>query len=247
MIDEGHIEEQAAARALRALSPEEETRVDQHVAVCPLCKAMLQEAQEMVSMLALTVQPARPSRQCKERLMARIGREASPKTVRRAARMLEASPKAARSVRLPIWASRAVIASALIGLLVWNVMLQREIAHARMIQYMVVTDHQPTSLKPQGGVGASVHARVFLGPNGDDAVLVIENLPSPPPGKVYQVWIANEKQQRSMHTFQVSHTVEQVLMQTGEPLSRYKWIMITIENEGGSPSPSEHTVLLGDL
>lgn len=251
MIDEGHIEEQAAARALGALSPEEAARVDQHVDVCPPCKSMLQEAQDVASLLALTVQPVRPSYQCKERLMAMVEHERSPRTTRRTARMLQASPLLAGIWKMPVWVSRAVLATALVGLLMWNVSLQRQIREARMIQYMVITDHQPTSLKPQGMISDSVKykvvARMFLGPNGDDAVLVIENLPAPPPGKVYQVWIANEKYQRSMHTIQVSHRIEQVLMQTGEPLSLYKWVMITVEDEGGSPSPSKDTILLGDL
>lgn len=251
MIDEGHIEEQAAARALGALSPEEAARVDRHVDVCPPCKAMLREAQDVAGLLALTVQPARPSYQCKERLMAMVEHELSPRTARRVAGMLRASPLLVGNFHIPVWVSRAVIATALVGLLGWNVTLQRQIREARMIQYMVVTDHQPTDLKPQGMIKDTVKykvvARMFLGPNGADAVLVIENLPAPPPGKVYQVWIANEKYQRSMHTFQVSHTIEQVLMQTGEPLSQYKWVMITVEDEGGSPSPSKDTVLLGDL
>jgi hypothetical protein len=79
-------------------------------------------------------------------------------------------------------------------------------------------------------------------------VLVIENLPALPPGKVYKVWIANEKYQRPLHTFQVSHKHEQLLMQSGEPLLQYKWVMITVEDEdGSSPQPSRTTILLGDL
>jgi hypothetical protein len=186
--------------------------------------------------------------------MAMIEHELSPRTTRttrRAAGMLWTSPLLARNLHLPVWVSRAMLTTALVGLLVWNVTLQRQIREARMIQNMVVTDHQPTDLKPQGLIRDTVKykvvARMFLGPSGDDAVLVIENLPAPPPGKVYQVWIADDKHQLPMHTFQVSHTIEQVLMQTDEPFSQYKWVMITVEDEGGSPSPSKDTILLGDL
>jgi anti-sigma-K factor RskA len=246
MIDEGHIEELAAARALGALLPEEEAQVDRHVDLCPPCKTMLREAEEAASLLALTVQPIRPSHRCKERLMAAIEREQPSRAARRAARVLQAAPLAGRAV-LPVWAMRFATLTALVGLLIWNVALQRQVANARRMQYMVVTDHQPVALKPQATLGPEVTARMFEGPNGDDAVLVIENLPSLPPGKVYKVWIANEQQQRAMHTFQVAHTVEQFLMQMEEPLSKYKWVMITVEDDGSGPSPSKHTILLGDL
>jgi hypothetical protein len=135
----------------------------------------------------------------------------------------------------------------LVGLLIWNLSLQRQIAQTRRIQYMVVTDHQPTALKPMGTYGKSVAARVFHGPSGSDAVLVIENLPSPPPGKVYQVWVTNEQHQRPLHTLRGVHNVEQLLMQPDEPLSRYKWVMITVEDAAGSRFPSKTMVLAGDL
>jgi anti-sigma-K factor RskA len=247
MIDQGHIEDQAAARALGALPPEEEAHVDRHVEVCPPCREMLRESEEVASLLALTVQPARPSQHCKERLMALIEREPQARTAKRTARMLQTAPIMVGSFALPAWAFRAAGAAALLALLVWNISLQRQIAHTRMIQTMVVTDHQPIALKPQGVAGNSVTARMFQGENGSDAVLVIENLPPPPRGKVYQVWVANETQQRPMDTFQIGHKIEQVLMRPGEPLSKYKWVMITVEDAGGSQTPSETTVLFGDL
>jgi anti-sigma-K factor RskA len=246
MIDEGHIEEQAAARVLGVLSPEEEAQVDRHADVCPPCKALLREAQETASFLALTVHPVRPPSQCKELLMAMIEREPSLKTVRRTARMLRLPALRLGRYHVPVWVTRGVTATALVGLLGWNTMLQQDLSEARMMQNVVATDHQPTDLKPQQGVEQKVFARMFEGPNGN-AVLVCENLPELPDGKVYQVWIANEDHQRPMHTFQVAHSLEQVLMQAGEPLSDYKWVMITIEDEGGSPQPSKTTVLLGDL
>ena len=51
-----------------------------------------------------------------------------------------------------------------------------------------------------------------------------------------------------MQTFQATHTVEQLMMHSAEPLIHFKWIMITIEDEGGDQSePSKDTVLLGNL
>ncbi len=246
MIDQGHIEDQAAARALGALPPEEEAHVDRHVEVCPSCREMLRESEEVASLLGLTVQPARPSHQCKERLMALIEREPQARTAKRTARVLQTAPMMVGSFGLPAWTLRAASAAALLALLVWNISLQRQITHTRMIQTMVVTDHQPIALRPQGAAGNAAVARMFEGENGD-AVLVIENLSPPPPGKVYQVWVANETQQRPMDTFRIGHKIEQVLMRPGEPLSKYKWVMITVEDAGGSQTPSETTVLLGDL
>jgi anti-sigma-K factor RskA len=255
MIESGHIEEQAAAHALGALPADEAEQVDRHVDDCPPCKELLDDTHDAAALLALTVVPVRPPHHCKARLMSLIEGDAAV-APRRKSWLAEALPTyvagtASQAARpgslLPFWMMRATVSMALVALLAWNIQLQRQINQARMVQTMVVMDHSPSALMPQDDSSSNARARVFKGPSGTDAVLVIENLPPPPPGKVYQIWIANEHSHKSVQTFRVGDSLAQVIMHTPDPLSNYKWAMITIEDAGGSETPSETTVLFGDL
>ncbi len=230
----GHIEDQAAARVLRALPLEEEAQVDRHVASCPSCDRLLQQARETAQMLALVVRPARPPAHCKQRLMARIEREA----------FLE-RPTRRRSVAPALrWAAAGALA---LGLLAWNVRLQRELNHRRMLEEVVVADPQPSSLEHADPSASMVKARMYMQPDGSGAVLIVENLEPAPPGMVYQIWVADEKRQQPMEAFQAVHATEWLMMRASEPLTGFKWVMITLEHGEGRTAPSGKTVLRGDL
>lgn len=238
MSDTGHVEDQVAAHALHALSPEEEARVDQHVAICSSCRHALQEAVDTAHLLALAAQPVRPPRHCKARVMELIERE---QFLQRSAR---------KRFQTPAWTRWAVAGALGLALLAWNVRLQMDLNHLRKVETIVITDPQPSPLKPQGSSARAVSAYMYMQRDGKGAVLVIENLEPAPPGKVYQIWVADEVRQQPMEVFQVARNLEQVVMQASEPLTKFKWVMITVENAADSPKrskPSETTVLLGDL
>lgn len=235
MIDGGHIQEQAAARALRALPAEDEGQIDRHVDICPDCKQLLDEAQETAGLLALSVRPAPPPSYCKKRLFERIDRD---EFLRR---------PTSRAARPAIWAGRAATALIVLGLLAWNMRLQREVTDARMVQSVLFADWQPQPLEPDHPSAASSKARLYVDQGGTTAVLVIENLQPLPSDKVYQVWVADEHRQHPMETFRVAHEFERVVMRAPEPLDHFKWVMVSVENEGGSQKPSDTTVLFGDL
>ncbi len=235
MIDGGHIQEQAAARALSALPPEESAQVDRHVGTCTECKQVLDEAVETANMIALSVAPAAPPSRCKQRLMARVEQE---QFLRRPSRTL---PRSA------MWAGRAATMVMLIGLLGWNVRLQSEVREGRTVQSIIGADAQPRPLKAGHPSAGAAKARMFMDPGGTTAVLLIENLQPLPDDKVYQIWVADEQRQQPMETFRVGHKLEQIVMRAHEPLTHFKWVMVTIESGGGSEKPTGDTVLFGDL
>lgn len=229
-----HIEADAAARALNALPAAEAAQVDQHAAICPPCRDLLRETEETAGLLALAIQPARPPGRCKARLFEKVEREG----------FLE-RPTTKR-VDAAAWARFAFGATAVI-LLTWNIMLQRDLARERMIAQTVAMDPQPSTLKPRAPTAPSAGARMFKAQNQPDAVLIIQNLPPAPDGKVYQIWVADEQRQQPMETFQTRQPVEQLMMHSSMPWKAFKWIMITVEDAGGSKAPSKNTVLFGDL
>jgi hypothetical protein len=234
MSEMGHIEDQAAARALSALPLDEEAQVDRHVEACPTCNRILQEASETAHMLALAVQPARPPGHCKQRLMARIDRE----------QFLQ-RPGRRRSVAAPFqW---AIAGAFVLGLAFWNVQLHRELNHRRMLEQVVVGDPQPSSLEHEDPAASTAKGRMYMQPDGTGAVLIVENLEPAPPGMVYQIWVADEDRQQPMETFQAAGATEWLMMRASEPLTHFKWIMITLENGAGKKIPSGKTILRGDL
>lgn len=238
MSDTGHVEDQVAAHALHALSPEEEARVDQHVAICSSCRHALQEAVDTAHLLALAAQPVRPPRHCKARVMELIERE---QFLQRPAR---------KRFQAPAWTRWAVAGALGLALLAWNVRLQRQLDQLLWMETLVVTAPKMSMLKAQGAAARVATARMFMHRDGKGALLVIENLEPAPPGKVYQVWVADEARQQPMEAFQVARNLEQVVMQASEPLTKFKWVMITVEDATDSPKrskPSETTVLFGDL
>jgi hypothetical protein len=84
-------------------------------------------------------------------------------------------------------------------------------------------------------------------PGHNQATLVVHNLPEPPAGKAYQVWVAREGLQQPLTTFVPTKSTWAVVISPPEPMDRYKWIMVTVENEGGAQQPSKETVLAGNL
>jgi anti-sigma-K factor RskA len=235
MIDGGHIEEQVAARALGALPADEAELVDRHADGCPSCKELLLTALESASLLAFAAQPVQPPRHCKARLMERVGREeflAGP------------TRHSARPLSILQW---AVTAAAFIALFGWNLRLHSSVRTAQIIQDTVAADPDPSMLKSEGSGDTPAVARMFMAPNGEDAVLIVHNLKPAPPGKVYQIWVVNDEHQQPMDTFQIKHEIEKVLVHARVPMRSYKWVMITLEEAGGSTVPSPQKVLVGDL
>src|ERR671933_1999523 len=185
MTDAGHVDELVTERALRVLSPEEEAAVDGHVEACPVCRALLQEAQEVANLLAFTVRPARPPGYCKARLMERVEREAF---------LEHPTAKSRRRVDWTPWASAVLL---LVALLVWNMQLRHQLQQQRMIAQTMAADKRPSPLRPQGSVRAAA-ARMFKAPDATIAVLVVENLPPLPAGKVYQKLGARDRREQAL-------------------------------------------------
>ncbi|MDQ4099921.1 MAG: anti-sigma factor [Chloroflexota bacterium] len=233
MIDGTHIDDDAAAHALGALTTQEAEVVDRHVKDCRPCQEKLADAHETAHMLAFVAPPLQPPARCKARLMEAIERESFLRS-RTSRRSLGGN-----------WARWATVV-AVLALVVWNMRLQQEVGRARTIEDMVMSDPDPKTLRPGPDVRGS-HGRIFVKPDGQHALLVIENLKPAPAGKVYQVWVADERRQHSMKTFQVADQREELMMEASVPLTTFKWIMVTEEDAPGSTKPSKKQVLFGDL
>ncbi len=261
-----HVDDLIDEYALGILDPPAREMVERHVATCPPCRRIAQQTEDVAHLLAFAAPPIVPPKRCKLRIMEKIERE----------RFL-ATPARRRSAfnRPALWANMAALA-ALLLLGVWIVNLQNQLnqlrAEAASAQTQVaLINGENLQLQTQiaefedfdtiiarsaavrylNGVGraAAASAETYMTPGDNTALLVVRNLPPPPPGKTYQVWVARPNHQQPLSTFAVDEPGELVKVKIAppEPMDTYQEIMVTIENAGGASTPSDETVLAGDL
>lgn len=230
-----HIEDQVEASALGALSIDEQRQVDEHRAICPPCDKLLAEAEDSANMLAFVAPATLPPSRCKARMMQRIEDD---QFLRR--------PTPKRS-RVPLWSGWAVAAALLVGMMTWNMQLQRRVTTADMVGSVLADQPVSRELVPQDQAHQGVVARMYMSPSSNYVLLMLDNVEPAPAGKVYRVWVANETEKSQVMDFHVVAEDQPMVLQPPEPLAKYKWIMVTIEDEAEATSPEETTILLGDL
>ena len=230
-----HIDEQVAASALGALSPDEQRQVEEHCAICPSCTQLLEETQQTAHMLAWSVPAVKPPSRCKTSIMQRIADD----------QFLQ-SPTPKRS-RLPAWSGWAFAGAVMLLMMTWNVQLQRRLDYANKVGTMLAAEPQSLVLLPMDQAHKSVVAKMYMLPNSNYAVLVLDNVDPAPDGKVYRVWMANETTKSATNAFEIANKNEPMVIQPPQPLAMYKWIMVTMEDADEVASPDDTTILRGDL
>lgn len=249
------------AYALNALDPDEQAAVEEHIAVCASCKQLARSSQDVVNMLALAVPPTQPPLRCKRRVMERIERE-----------QFLTRPTPRRSQRRP-WTSSWVTAAAVALALVmsgWSFNLQRQLMAAQneigqmraqmvqqetqvtqmqqtLTQYIsasrVLADAEPICTMKNPEIQAV--ARCYARPGYNNAVMTVDGLPDPEPGKVYQLWLAHGNTQEPLNVFVPHNGTYSLEFSAPETFDRYTEIMVTVEDEGGATDPSDEVVLAG--
>ncbi len=232
----GHIDEHVAASALGALTFDEQRAIDEHCAGCPRCNDLLVETQESAHMLAFIAPARNPPRRCKMSIMRRIEDD---QFLRR--------PTPSRT-RIAAWSGWVAAGTILLLMMTWNVQLQRRLEHATMVGTMMVAEPLSRVLLPMDQEHKSVVAKMYMLPSSNYAVLVLENFEPAPAGKVYRVWVANDTIKSPINAFQAADKSEPMVLQPPEPLTSYKWIMVTMEDANETTSPDDNTTILrGDL
>jgi len=247
-----HIEDLVEGYALGALEPGERVHVEAHAAECPPCERQLRSTEATAHMLAFAAQPIAPPSRCKRRIMEKLEREQFLSTPTRRARTRLSSST---------WTAFAAV-TLLMMTGMWTFNTQRQLT--RMRDEIVSTKAQLTTMNAQmtelsellttaeavrslRGRDVQAVGKTYMKPGSNQAVLVISGLEPLPPGKTYQVWVAREGLQQPLSVFSPQQSTSYVEITPPEPMDRYKAIMVTIENSGGATTPSDQTVLEGDL
>lgn len=102
-------------------------------------------------------------------------------------------------------------------------------------------------LRPaQSGVAAQ--GAMYMYPGHSNAVVIFSGLPPLAPGQVYQFWFADGTSQVASSTFVVDPTgIGYIIVEAPREVNAFSEVMVTVEPDGGSPTPSRNVVLEGSL
>ncbi len=227
------VDELAAAYALGALTPEQRSEVEAHLATCKQHAGVLSELRSTAGALALSPEEVAPTPMLKSRIMA-AALDAPAAASRPEAPSRAAAPSASKrrwSFRWPAVPMRpalGLLSVAVIALLVWNVALQMN--HG--------SDNKDAFVRYVGN--EQVHAHIYFVENV--GVMTIDGLDQLPAGETYQAWSVFDGTTRSLGVLNVSDNGDGYVLLSNHVTSNQK-VWVTIEPSGGSSAPSGTTVL----
>jgi hypothetical protein len=172
------------AYALGALSEEERREVEDYLGKHPELHAEVDDLESVANLLALAPQEHEPSPRASPRSFAQ-DLELPGGNLR--CRPFHAPDRASRLFGPGGLAAAAALALVTIGMFAWNASLQEE---NQTLQGELEGQQKSYALQ---STGAAQEVRGEVVRLGDErAVLVAEDLPSPPEGETYQAWILRE-------------------------------------------------------
>lgn len=221
-----------AAYVLGSLEPDERASVDRHVAGCDTCARLAADYRTVTGMLPLGLPPVVPP-------------SAAWSTIRTAVRQ---RPQRRRRWR---WAAYPVAAALAASLILWNVMLHRELSRRSPGPApgpeVEALSRRPGRLVVLAGTGAPrANARLFVAVDGGGH-LAVSGLPQLPRGRIYQLWLVPTAGPAvSGTTFGVDVTGRAWAKVTmPSPLDDVRAIMVTEEQVPGSGAPTGRHLLDG--
>jgi anti-sigma-K factor RskA len=224
---------QAAAYLLGALQPEEAERYHEHLHGCASCREELDELRPAASALPRTAEPVKATPALLGQIMSKVRAEAD--LLNAAGPQADRVPTIAtgwRPRRLALLAATATIAAAAA---VGAVLIISESSTSQRVTQALVTASAPG-------------ARAELRQSATQAELVVSGIPQPPPGKVYEVWLATAHgaPQPTDALFSVT-TDGSASVDVPGNLRGIQRLMVTAEPAGGSHHPTSLPIITATL
>jgi hypothetical protein len=230
--DHDRVEELLAGIALGGLDPDDaslgERALVEHVPGCPACRSALDDFREIAGHLAL----AAPAMSPPETLGA---------SLRRAVAMERRTGR-----RWTSWATAGAALLVVGALSAWNVMLfdrlnDTEHRQVRLVDAVSALGHPEAGVVPLSG---SVEGRIQLlyVPGEGQAFLVASGMPKPDRG-LYRVWLRGGDTMWHAGSFVPERGV--VVIQLEPTADAFEHVLVTMEPNGDSPTPSAPPVAEG--
>lgn len=237
MMEDKHVLESLPAYALGSLDAAEAQVIAQHLAGCHICRSELHAFQDVAGQLALTAPQAVPSGELKPRLMERIQSldlsrsKSKPERWRFAGRLLPVGA----IVGLVLIATLTVS-----NLLLWQRLNQLEVLTGPLGMRAIVLQNTDAAPNASGFV--------VIGADGNNGVLVVDELPVLDAQREYQLWLVRNGSSTSGAVFSVDESgYRGMRIEAPQTLLVYSSVLVTIEPAGGSAVPIGEEVLSGPL
>ena len=226
----GHADwaDSAGAYVLGALPPDELEGFRAHMAGCEACRREVAELQVAADALPIAVQQLAPPPALKGRIMAVVGSEAE--LLAAAGAGADRAPAPARRARRAWWARPGFALAAVVLLL----------AGGALAGGLLSGDATRTVAAQMQPAGADVRLEIA----GDEAMLVVRDMPPPPAGRIYQVWLKRPGQDPAP-TDALWSVNAQGAAQVAVPgsLDGVEAVLVTDEPQGGSAAPTRAPVI----
>jgi anti-sigma-K factor RskA len=216
----------AGAYVLGAMAPQERAAFESHLATCSTCREDVDELRPAAEALPMASPPMLPPASLKDRIMTEVEREAA--LLAQAGGAADRPPERARKRRfgsLGLWRLAPVAALLIVGALIGSQLG----GGTKDVQF----DRAGATLKI----------------DGDQATLVAENLPAPPAGRVYEVWVLPEGAKTPQPTDALfvprgDGSAEAAIPGDASDLAK---VMVTDEPRGGSDTPTGKLLMAADI
>jgi anti-sigma-K factor RskA len=232
-----HWHDATAAYLLGALDETERAAFEEHLAGCPACREEVDQLAPAAQALPRSVDPVDPPPSLRARIMAEVEREAS--LLAAAGPEADRPPAAARRWRRPsLRIPRLVPAAVAAALLVVGVAIGIGVGE------MQDAPERTVAAKVNGAPGATVSLEM----NGEEGRLLARDLPAPPSGRVYQVWLkrAGHAPEPTAALFVPSRDGAATASVPGT-MEGIDEVMVTDEPDGGSPQPTGDLLAVADV
>jgi len=245
--------DQAPAYVLGALTPAERLAFEAHLAECAICAAEVRSLAPVTAGLARLVPEAEPAPQVKERLLAAIAKPSawSVSWLATAASVALAVVLGGYSAQLR--ARVAGLESQLREATRRAEASEGQVAEARRVAFdaqsqvaiLAAPDLARIDLAGQP-VAPTAAARAFWS-RTRGLVFTASNLPAPPPGRAYQLWVLTAQPAPISAGMLVVDASGRVTARFDTPLDlpRPVAMAVTLEPEGGVPAPTGEKYLVG--
>ena len=236
--------ELAAPYALGALSPDEQTDFEAHLATCATCRADLQALRDVTGLLAHAAPDAIPPRELRDRVL-REARTLRPLGTGRAAAVPWLAAAACLILALGLGygylRERAARDQASRALAVARDTLA---ARDSLVATLLSPDVGTAAL---AGPGRPPSARLFWSPSRRRVVIAVFDLPPAPAGRTYQLWAIAQGKPVSLGIFNTAPDGRLTAAMVVPPNLSFEVTAVTEEPAGGSPQPTQQPFLTGKV
>jgi len=223
----------ASAYVLDSLEPEERAAFEAHLAGCTECTAEVRALRAVTGALALSVPQRTPRHELRERVLGSLPNPVHDKPAPRVGALI---------LRwLPVAAALALA----LGLGVYSLLLQSRLTEAQSaLAVLVAPDVARIDLAGEA-VAPLARARA-LWSRERGMIFSVTNLPAPPEGRVYQVWVVTSAAPVSAGLLMPDASgAGSAFFDTAPDIPPPVAVAVTLEPAGGVPAPTGERYLIG--